>query len=260
MTETPTTPTSPAPAPAKPQSGVRSFLTLVFRLLLLGIGGTTAALVGVAIATVYPDQSSEPPLVETVMRRSQEILRSVQGGATVPSGQAPVLPASPSATGSPSATSSPSATGSPTTTDSPTTTGSPTTTEPGAAPIVSASVSQTGSLTVTLPSDVLFTADQRTLRPEANQVLDIVVTDLQNYPDSEIRVAVYTDAQGDVAGDRNRTFSQAQSIKRYLADKLGDRYHWLVAGYGSQTPIAPNDTPLNRQRNRRIEITIQPRQ
>lgn len=247
MTETPTTPASPTPAPPKPKSGVRSFLTLVFRLLLLGIGGTTAALVGVAIATVYPDQSSEPPLVETVMRRSQEILRSVQGGGAVPSGQTPVLPASPSTTGSPTATGSPSATGSPTT-------------APGAAPIVSASVSQTGSLTVTLPSDVLFAADQRTLRPEANQVLDIVMTDLQNYPESEIRVAVYTDAQGDVAGDRNRTFSQAQSIKRYLADKLGDRYHWLVAGYGSQTPIAPNDTSLNRQRNRRIEITIQPRQ
>ena len=31
-----------------------------------------------------------------------------------------------------------------------------------------------------------------------------------------------------------------------------------AAGYADQLPVAPNDSPENRQKNRRIEIVLQP--
>jgi outer membrane protein OmpA-like peptidoglycan-associated protein len=114
------------------------------------------------------------------------------------------------------------------------------------------------TLRVTLPSDALFGDDQTTLRPEAQAILDSIVRDLQGYPKATIRVAAYTDNQGDPLEERNLTFAQAAAVEEYLVTPLADGYHWIVLGYGSQDAIAANDTPETRQRNRRVEITIDP--
>jgi outer membrane protein OmpA-like peptidoglycan-associated protein len=60
----------------RPSPG-RSFLTLIFRLLLLGISGSLAALLGIVIAQFYPGQIQEPPLVEKFMQGSQSLWQSV---------------------------------------------------------------------------------------------------------------------------------------------------------------------------------------
>ncbi|NJN85405.1 MAG: hypothetical protein HC881_02650 [Leptolyngbyaceae cyanobacterium SL_7_1] len=64
-------PRSPVPPP-KPNP-VRSFLVLVFRLLLLGVGSGVAWVAGMAIAQVYPAQIDDPPLVEKMLRYSQAL-------------------------------------------------------------------------------------------------------------------------------------------------------------------------------------------
>ncbi|NEQ62983.1 MAG: OmpA family protein, partial [Moorea sp. SIO4A1] len=35
---------------------------------------------------------------------------------------------------------------------------------------------------------------------------------------------------------------------------LDDPYRWLIIGYGETRPLVANDTEVNQQRNRRVEI------
>jgi outer membrane protein OmpA-like peptidoglycan-associated protein len=115
------------------------------------------------------------------------------------------------------------------------------------------------TLMVTLPSDALFTSGETVLRSGSQEILDSIISDLQGYPGATIRIGAHTDAQAQPgAGDRVRSFEQAKLVEQYLAAKLGDSYHWVVIGYGGSQPLVENDTPANRQRNRRVEIAIEP--
>ena len=56
----------------------------------------------------------------------------------------------------------------------------------------------------------------------------------------------------------NQTLSEqrAQSVMDYLVSQGVDASRLESRGYGESKPIAPNDTPANLQKNRRIELTV----
>jgi len=300
MTKSSITPT-PDQTPAKRPSSGRSLLVLIFRLLLLGVGGIVAGLVGVAIAQFYPAPTrsvEELPLIEQIFRHSDHWLKPLR--RLIPSSTDDASPpALPSASPSPVSSSpiAPSLTaterqniqtqlttlqaertalGDRTTTLetqlgqpqssapletklqnlaqllSPTPSASPVT-----APIAQVATT-TDDLQVTLPSDALFAADQTSLRPDSQSLLTAVVYELQRYPRATIQIAAHTDAQNQATDARDRSFAQAQAIEQYLSQTLGKQYHWVVIGYGQTDPVAANDTVSNRQRNRRVEIEIEP--
>jgi len=107
---------------------------------------------------------------------------------------------------------------------------------------------------VTLPTDVLF-EDNVILSADASAVLDTIAAELGRYPGATIRIAVHADATDNPDENRARTFRQSSAIKEYLAQGLSDRYRWVAIGYGHTRPLVPNDNDGNRQRNRRVEIT-----
>jgi OmpA-OmpF porin, OOP family len=114
------------------------------------------------------------------------------------------------------------------------------------------------ALAVTLPSDVFFKDSQSALRPEAHLILNDIIRDLRKHPGATIRVAVHTDNIGELKYNQELSFRQAQAMKQYLASNLGNGYYWLVIGYGAAKPVVENTTDPNRQRNRRIEIAVDP--
>nr|WP_290221541.1 OmpA family protein [Trichocoleus desertorum] len=114
-------------------------------------------------------------------------------------------------------------------------------------------------LTVTLPTDLLFRAGQVGFSPETRNLLDSIVGDLRNYPGASVQVAAHTDDAGQPEAIPELAFQRAQMVQQYLASTLGNDYHWVVIGYGSAYPLAENNSAANRQRNRRIEIVIDPR-
>ena len=78
----------------------------------------------------------------------------------------------------------------------------------------------------------------------------------QMHADYTLEIAGYTDNTGDAA--RNVVLSQrrADAVRQALV-KSGANADMLVAkGYGSADPIASNDTPEGRLRNRRIEYRL----
>ncbi len=128
---------------------------------------------------------------------------------------------------------------------------------PAPPPIASTPFFSPNQKTATLPSDALFADTSGDLRPEAGPILDKIATELKNYPKSTVRIWAHTDGAGQPRNNRILSFRQAQAIAQYLSNALGDGYHLLVVGYGETRPLVPNDTPINLQRNRRIEIGIQ---
>jgi OmpA-OmpF porin, OOP family len=116
------------------------------------------------------------------------------------------------------------------------------------------------SLMVTLPLDVLFATDTSTLPPQTTAILDSVVGELVNYPGAAIQVAAHADDTLAPAESRLQSFEQAKAVQTYLASLLNEEdYHWVVVGYGQTYPVVQNATPSDRQRNRRLEMTINPR-
>lgn len=298
---TPTAPTPPTPTPPpkridRADNPLRSLLVLIFRLLLLGVGGTIAGLLGILAAQLYPaPRTEEPPLLERFLRRANDLRGTLKptpvAESPIPIASAPSLP-SPSLRVAPAdrqrlqsevaslqtelanlgdrtaaietqagvaRISAPLESRLQTLAQqlqSP-----PSASPPPASPVASAPVAtapDSDRLGVTLPIDALFTGES--LRPESQVLLNTVVGELQRYPDAAILVAAHADAGTNAAQTRGRSFAQAQAIVRSLEGTLGDSYHWVVVGYGQTEPIAPNDTPANRQRNRRIEIGIFPRE
>lgn len=78
-------------------------LSLIFRLLLLGVGSGFAWVLGMAIAQIYPSRATEMPLAERLLRGTQNLTPSPK---LAPAKQIPVLPA-PTATPSPQTKVSP---------------------------------------------------------------------------------------------------------------------------------------------------------
>lgn len=309
MTQSSTPQTSDLPRQRltnRPSPG-RSFLTFIFRLLLLGVSGSLAALLGIVIAQFYPGRIQEPPLVEKFMQGSHALWQGVTrlpetwnspsptptaqsspSGSVAPSPQSsasPQLPTPPSPlsdadrqrlqteltqlqTELQQSTDRPAALAviqqrlqaiqqqlNP---DAASTSAQPSPEQSFVAPSTS-TIADGELLKVTLPSDALFDTDQTTLRSTTPAILDSIVSDLQRYPDATIRVVGHTDSQGSVEADRERSFAQASTVLQYLSGKLDDSYRWVAIGYGSNDPLADNTSSINRQRNRRIEIIIDPK-
>lgn len=92
------------PAPRSPRGGLR-VLTLIFRLLLLTVGGSCAWVLGMLAAQVYPSSVVEVPLTEQLLR---QVRGSVPGTKrlSTPS-PAPEIPSPTSPTPSPQSSLSP---------------------------------------------------------------------------------------------------------------------------------------------------------
>lgn len=75
-------------------------------------------------------------------------------------------------------------------------------------------------------------------------------------PDVSIEIEGHTDSEG--VDERNQPLSErrAQAVADYLAGRGVPVQRMKAVGYGASKPVAPNDTPANMARNRRIEFTV----
>jgi outer membrane protein OmpA-like peptidoglycan-associated protein len=101
---------------------------------------------------------------------------------------------------------------------------------------------------------VTFATNQARLTPNAKQVLEIVGQSLKEHPDAHVEVAGYTDSTGSTTRNAKLSQARAQAVRAYLI-QLGVPAEQVTAkGYGPANPIAPNDTPDGRAKNRRVEL------
>ena len=114
---------------------------------------------------------------------------------------------------------------------------------------------EANSLLITLDSGVFFDVDKYNLRPKAEEILKNLAVILKEANIKSFEVDGHTDS--DASDEHNKVLSEnrANSVKAFLASQ-GVNANITTHGYGESKPIASNNTPEGKQKNRRVEIII----
>ena len=116
-------------------------------------------------------------------------------------------------------------------------------------------------LRVDMADQILFDSGKADLKPDGKAVLRKVAAALAK-DDKIIRVEGHTDdvplgPHAGFASNWELSTARATTVVRFLQDQGGlDPARLIASGRGQYDPVAPNDTPQDRQKNRRIEITL----
>ncbi len=119
-----------------------------------------------------------------------------------------------------------------------------------------------GRMVVQLPSEVLFESARSELKAQGKTTLAEVARILKTMRNRPFQVAGHTDDDA-ISTQRfpsNWHLSAARAIEvvGFLISQGMDPKQLSAAGYGEFDPVAGNDTPEGKAKNRRIEIVIQP--
>ena len=114
---------------------------------------------------------------------------------------------------------------------------------------------EANSLLITLDSGILFDVDKYDVRPEAERALASLATVLKEADVKAFEIDGHTDS--DASDEYNQALSEkrANAVKDFLASQ-GLTSEITIIGYGESRPVASNDTPEGKQKNRRVEIVI----
>jgi OOP family OmpA-OmpF porin len=108
----------------------------------------------------------------------------------------------------------------------------------------------------TAQATVHFALNKAELTPEAKQILDGVVAQVQGNPHGILEVQGYTDTTGPKAFNDKLSQERAASVVRYLeANNIAPHRIYLI-GLGENQPAEPNTTLKGRQFNRRVDIKL----
>ena len=101
---------------------------------------------------------------------------------------------------------------------------------------------------------VNFKTASAELLEESYAVLENVFNSLEAFPDVKIEVSGHTDNQGGDNYNMALSYDRARSVMSYLVQRGINQNRIVAKGYGKTRPMAPNDTPDGRAKNRRVEV------
>lgn len=115
----------------------------------------------------------------------------------------------------------------------------------------------TGTVNATF-QNIEFEFGSSQLTKQAYDLLDQIYAILNSNSTAwtKITVSGHTDNIGPKSVNQQLSIARAQAVKDYLVKKGIPASAITVAGYGEDKPIASNDTPAGRQKNRRVEFEI----
>ncbi|MCA9664360.1 MAG: OmpA family protein [Myxococcales bacterium] len=102
-------------------------------------------------------------------------------------------------------------------------------------------------------SGIEFDTGKATIRRRSYGRLDQVVEYMAHKLSARIRIAGHTDNVGRAKKNKVLSLRRAKACRAYLIKKGIDGSRIEAVGYGSEQPVASNDSKEGRQRNRRIE-------
>jgi outer membrane protein OmpA-like peptidoglycan-associated protein len=77
-----------------------------------------------------------------------------------------------------------------------------------------------------------------------------------------VEIDGHTDADGDAEANRELSRRRALAVRDFLMKRSPVNFpeaRFRVVGHGEDAPVAPNDTPANKAKNRRVEIVMRTR-
>jgi len=102
---------------------------------------------------------------------------------------------------------------------------------------------------------IYFDVNKDIVKPESYGTLKDIATVLNEVPDVKVKIVGHTDSDGDDAKNMDLSKRRAASVKAELAKSFGVNAERLTTdGMGESKPVAPNDIPVNKALNRRVEF------
>lgn len=102
---------------------------------------------------------------------------------------------------------------------------------------------------------IYFAVNSERIRPESTPTLKEIAGMLRDHADLRIRIEGHTDSDGEEAYNQQLSERRAAAVKQYLVDTAGIAGSRLeTVGFGESKPVAENDTPEGKQKNRRVEL------
>jgi flagellar motor protein MotB len=117
---------------------------------------------------------------------------------------------------------------------------------------------------LTMAADLDFRSGDYKLTRAGEKELAGVIPQIQAMPDAKIVVYGYTDdrpigaalKKKGIEDNLDLSNKRASEVVRFLISKGIDANIISAKGRGDTHPVAPNDTPRNRAKNRRIEVVV----
>lgn len=110
-------------------------------------------------------------------------------------------------------------------------------------------------LVITL-GDVLFDLNKAELKPGSERNVQKIADFLKAYPERKALIEGFTDSTGSDSYNQILSERRAEAVRMFLIQKGISSDRVTARGYGKSNPVASNDTPANRQLNRRVEIVV----
>jgi OmpA-OmpF porin, OOP family len=104
--------------------------------------------------------------------------------------------------------------------------------------------------------NVFFETGLATLKKESFPALNELVEALNSKPNLVIEIAGHTDNVGSPESNMKLSADRANAVRDYLVKHGIAQARVVAKGYGETMPVADNDTPEGRQKNRRTEVRI----
>ena len=109
---------------------------------------------------------------------------------------------------------------------------------------------------VDLP-DVFFEFGSAQLSSPARLVVRDIAGVLRTAKGRPLAIEGHTDSVGDDKYNERLSLRRAMSVENALAMSGIPRSAMTAKGFGARTPVASNDTPAGRRKNRRVEVIIE---
>lgn len=102
---------------------------------------------------------------------------------------------------------------------------------------------------------IYFDVNKDVVKPESYGTLKDIATVLNEVPDVKVKIVGHTDADGQDSANLDLSKRRAAAVKAELAKSFGVSADRLETdGLGETKPVSPNDTPVNKALNRRVEF------
>ena len=102
---------------------------------------------------------------------------------------------------------------------------------------------------------IYFDVNKDLVKPESYGTLKQIADVLKENPTLRVRIVGYTDSDGSDVANLDLSKRRGAAVKNELVKNFGiDASRLESDGLGETKPVAPNDTPVNKALNRRVEF------
>ncbi len=113
------------------------------------------------------------------------------------------------------------------------------------------------SESVTIELKIEFASNQSVVNPVYHEHIKRFADFMQKYPDTTAVIGAHTDNTGSEEYNLKLSQKRADSVRMYIINNFNISPERLTGiGYGISQPVADNNTPSGRQRNRRVDAVI----